>query len=108
MEAKQAAPRFSLELPMRYRRKGETQWRRSQSQNISSSGALFATTEMLPPGSVLEMEISMSAGTLKPTRVSALSEVVRQIADDIGLMTSVRHLRYEMRPDNHISDWTEP
>jgi hypothetical protein len=105
MESKPIAPRFSLNLPMRYRPQGAARWRKSSSRNVSSSGAQFTATEPLPPGSKIEMEISMAAGMLKPSRVQAISEVVRQTTEDDGLLTAVKHLRYEMHPDEHPSDW---
>jgi hypothetical protein len=105
MESKPIAPRFSLSLPMRYRPQGDQRWRMSSSRNVSSSGAQFTAAEPLPPGSKLEMEISMAAGTLKPSRVQAVSEVVRQSPEEGGLLTAVKHLRYEMHPDEHPSDW---
>jgi hypothetical protein len=90
---------------MRYRPQGDARWRKSSSRNVSSSGAQFDATEPLPPGCKIEMEISMAAGTLKPSRVQAVSEVVRQTPEEGTLLTAVKHLRYEMRPDEHPSDW---
>ena len=40
-----AAPRFSLKLMMRFRRKGEDRWRDTKTLNVSSSGAVFLTKE---------------------------------------------------------------
>lgn len=94
MDRKPAAPRFSLQLPMRYRPQGDSRWREATTKNVSSSGALFLTDEPLQPGRKLEIEILMMASSpLKPSRVVATSEVVRQNADDHSLLTAVRHLQ---------------
>lgn len=89
-----AAPRFSLQLPMRYRPTGDPRWRDTTTKNVSSSGVLFTAAEPLPPGRKLEIEILMiAASSLQACRVVATSEVVRQIVDAGPLLTAVRHLQ---------------
>jgi hypothetical protein len=105
MEPKSAAPRFSLHLPMRYRRQGDLRWREVITKNVSSTGALFLAPEALKPGSKLEIEIVMTAGLLKPSRVTAESEVVRQSSEEEPLLTSVRHLRYSMHQEDETPEW---
>ena len=99
MESTNPAPRFSLKLPMRYRPKGERRWRESMTSNLSSTGTLFATVEPLPPGKLLEIEITMAAGLLKPGLIRTFSEVIRQNAEDEFLITAVRHLQYQLHQD---------
>ena len=94
MDRKPVAPRFSLQLPMRYRPQGDSRWREATTKNVSSSGALFLTDEPLEPGRKLEIEILMMAtAPLKPSRVVATSEVVRQSVEEAALLTAVRHLQ---------------
>jgi hypothetical protein len=97
MDQKAVAPRFSLQLPMRYRRQGDLRWREVVTKNVSSSGALFLAPEALKPGSMLEIEISMHAGSLRPGLLIAQSEVVRQSSEQEPLLTSVRHVRYSLQ-----------
>ena len=100
MEAQTAAaPRFSLKLMMRYRPKGEVRWRDTKTLNVSSSGAVFLTKEILQPSSTLEVEIFMKSGELNAGTIRAASEVVRQNAGDGGLVTVIRHSKYEMQSD---------
>src|SRR5215831_16844084 len=90
------APRFSLTLPMRYRPTGHPQWRNTKTANVSSSGALFLATERLAAGQQLEIEISMTATLLKPSRIIATSEVVRQGYNAQLRLTAVQHRQYRM------------
>jgi hypothetical protein len=46
----QAAPRFTLRLPMRYRPQGESRWRDSMTEIVSTSGLRFIASELLPSG----------------------------------------------------------
>ncbi len=88
-----AAPRFTLSLPMRYRIEGQAEWKSTKTVNVSASGLLFVATDKLKKGTRIELEISMSAANLKPTRLTAVSEVLRQGREDEPLVTTVRHIR---------------
>jgi len=94
------APRFSLRLPMRYRPVGDTRWRSTITENLSSSGVRFGALEPLAVGAHLEIEISMTAAFLKPMRVIARSEVVRQVADNDLRVTAARHVDYRLEADD--------
>jgi len=96
VQVKGDAPRFTLTLPMRYRPTGHPQWRNTKTANVSASGALFLATETLAAGQQLEVEISMTATMLKPSRIVATSEVVRQGCNKQLLMTAVHHREYRM------------
>src|SRR6266702_2763209 len=85
------APRFTLQLPMRYRPVGQTQWRTAKTANVSSSGLLFLSNEKLAPGTKLEVEISMTSSMLKPTHLAAKSEVLRQKSSDETMMITTIH-----------------
>lgn len=97
-----AAPRFSLRLMMRYRPKGEVRWRDTKTLNVSSSGAVFLTPEILQPASSLEVEIFMKSGDVNAGTIRAASEVVRQNAADGGLLTVIRHVKYEMQSEASV------
>jgi len=92
MQVATPAPRFTLNLPMRYRPVGHPLWRSVKTVNVSSSGLKFIATERLAAGAKLEVEISMTAELLKPTRLTAVSEVLRQGTDDQPLLTTVKHM----------------
>jgi hypothetical protein len=92
------APRFSLHLPVRYRRAGEIAWHESTTTNVSSSGALLQCDEAMPPGTRLELDITMMAiPPLKASRIFTTSEVVRQKPHEAHLLTTVKHLTYELK-----------
>ncbi len=99
MDSSNIAPRFSLKLPMRYRPVGDAQWRESLTENVSSSGARFMANEPLTPGRKIEIEIIMTAALLRPARVVAVSEVIRQGVGHEPMMTAVHHLKYEMKSE---------
>ena len=94
-----SAPRFSLKLPMRYRRKGEILWRNTSTLNVSSSGAVFVAPEVLQPDCELELAISMRHEKQKARMILTTSAVVRQSDGTDGLTTVVRHLTYRMVSD---------
>lgn len=93
MQAANVAPRFTLALPMRYRPVGQAQWRAARTVNVSASGLLFVATERLAKGARIELEISMTTANLKPTHLSAVSEVLRQGSDGQPMITTVKHLK---------------
>ncbi len=96
---KPVAPRFTLQLPMRYRPAGDSRWRSTTTRNVSASGVLFQAAEPLQPGRKLEIEILMMATSpLQACRVLATSEVVRQSSEVDDLLTAVRHLRCQTHP----------
>ena len=94
-----AAPRFSLKLPMRYRRKGEARWCDTRTLNVSSSGAVFIASEALQAGSELELAISMRQENQKARMILTTSTVVRQSPGTEGITTVVHHLSYRMVAD---------
>ena len=96
---KNVAPRFTLKLPMRYRPAGDLQWRQTYTTNVSSSGAVFLASEVLPVASKVEIEIWMKATLLAPSAVLTTSEVVRQASESGQFVTVVKHLQYEVRPE---------
>src|SRR3954467_2427885 len=56
------APRFSLALPVRFRLAGQDFWQTAKTRNLSSSGVLFRGRHLLPPGTMMDLEIELSDG----------------------------------------------
>ena len=75
------AQRFQLHLPLRYRRLGESQWHEGTTENISRSGMLFKTDELLQPNAQLEINLVLPAeiAGLSATEVVCRGEVVRTV-----------------------------
>ncbi len=96
------AQRFQLHLPLRYRRVGESNWREGTTENISRSGMLFKTDEVLQPSSQLEINLVLPAeiAGLSATEVVCRGEVVRSIAPQGGTVSpalAARILQYHFQ-----------
>lgn len=53
------ARRLKLQIPVRYRAKGQTMWREGMIENLSQSGLLFRGEEALPQNTLVEMIFEM-------------------------------------------------
>jgi len=53
------APRYSIELPIRYRTPDAPAWHDGRTENISCSGVLIRTQELLPPRTLIEILITL-------------------------------------------------
>jgi hypothetical protein len=53
------APRFSIEIPFYFRRRSERSWREGMTDNISRSGVLFRTTDMLEENTLVDMQFAL-------------------------------------------------
>jgi hypothetical protein len=53
------APRFTIEIPFYFRRRGEGSWRQGMTDNISRSGVLFRTDEPLADRTPIEMHFAL-------------------------------------------------
>ena len=75
------AQRFHLNLPLRYRRLGDTDWHVGTTENISRSGMLFQGDEALQPNAQLEINLVLpqEIAGLSATEVVCRGEVVRTI-----------------------------
>ena len=96
------AQRFQLHLPLRYRRVGESNWHEGTTENISRSGMLFKTEEVLQPSSQLEINLVLPAeiAGLSATEVVCRGEVVRSIAPQGGMVSpalAARILQYHFQ-----------
>jgi hypothetical protein len=58
------AARHALQLPLRYRREGEGDWRGGETINISQSGLLFSSNEMLEIDARIEITFQTSGNPL--------------------------------------------
>ena len=70
--------RFTLPLPLRYRSKGEAEWRDARIENISRSGVLFWTRDVLDVRTRLEMTFVLPVGPA-PATVLCRGHVVRTV-----------------------------
>jgi PAS domain S-box-containing protein len=96
------AQRFQLHLPLRYRRLGETQWHVGTTENISRSGMLFHTDDVLQPNSQLEINLVLPAeiAGLTGTEVVCRGEVVRTIerkGESVSPALAARILQYHFQ-----------
>jgi midasin (ATPase involved in ribosome maturation) len=53
------AQRFALNVPMHYRKSGISYWQDGKTVNISRTGILFQTDEILAKDSVLDLRVSL-------------------------------------------------
>jgi hypothetical protein len=79
----QRAQRFSVRVPMRYRSVGEAHWRDGRIENISRTGVLFQTEQVLPPDTPLEMSFVLPLGGAAPG-VFCRGRVVRTVPRNGG------------------------
>jgi len=75
------AERRSLQLPLRYKVKGQKDWSTGVTVNVSESGILFASEVMLEIDTVLEITFQTS-GPLLLSSSSRLAQVVRRILNN--------------------------
>ena len=59
--AKDRAQRFSMQMSLRYRVKGETKWRKGKTENISRTGVLFRGEVLADANSPIEMGMVLPA-----------------------------------------------
>lgn len=55
------AQRFALQVPLRYRTRGERAWRRGETENISSSGVLFRGENFVDANTSVDLCLVMPA-----------------------------------------------
>jgi PAS domain S-box-containing protein len=96
------AQRFQLHLPLRYRRLGETEWHVGTTENISRSGLLFQSDDVLQPNSQLEINLVLPAeiAGLAGTEVVCRGEVVRTVerqGESVSPALAARILQYHFQ-----------
>lgn len=99
MRTTTCAPRFSLALPVRYRIAGQTAWQTAKTRNLSTSGVLFRTRQMLPSGTELEFEIELN-DVFQANLARGTGKVVRYLKDESGLQdgwfVAVKYSEYRL------------
>ncbi len=82
-DSRMRAPRFRLDLTVRYRPVGDVEWREAQTGNISSSGVLLRADDDLPVETRLEMRLALSLRepAARGGEVSCVGRVVRVVAE---------------------------
>jgi PAS domain S-box-containing protein len=96
------AQRFSLQLPLKYRKLGERDWRDGTTENISRSGMLFRGEEVLSPKVQLEINLVLPAeiAGLSAAEVVCRGEVVRTVetgATSVTPALAARILQYHFQ-----------
>jgi len=83
------AQRFALQLPLKYRKLGEQDWRMGTTENISRSGLLFRGEEALSPKVQLEINLVLPAeiAGLTAAEVVCRGEVVRMVESESATVT---------------------
>ena len=72
------AVRYALKVPMRYRISGTKKWAAGETINMSRSGVLFSTEELLELNTILEITFQASEPRLL-TSSTRRAEVVRRV-----------------------------
>src|SRR6266446_3776994 len=103
------ATRFSLHLPLKYRRVGERGWREGTTENISRSGMLFEAEEPIAPNSQLEINLVLPAeiAGLTAAEVVCRGEVVRTIDPESGKVSptlAAKILQYHFQHGSRLSE----
>jgi hypothetical protein len=76
------APRFPLQLEVRYRPEGVRSWRRATTGNVSSSGVLVRVPDPLKVNTRIEFRLALkSAPVTDAAEVSGRGRVVRQTSE---------------------------
>jgi hypothetical protein len=74
------SPRFSVKVPLRYRRLDATTWMNGITENVSSEGVLFICDQSLPKEAELEIEFVLSLQKESGLEVSCRGTVIRSMA----------------------------
>jgi PAS domain S-box-containing protein len=101
------APRFQLQLPLKYRLLDEEKWHDGETRNISRSGLLFRADEafkhdFLRPNVQLEINLVLPAeiAGLSPTEVICRGEIVRTVkavGDEMTPALAAKILQYQFQ-----------
>ena len=80
------APRFPLHLSVRYRRVGDRQWRRGETENISRSGVLIRGEDPLEIDETVELMVALAVRNAAATsaEVQCCGRVVRTVSPASG------------------------
>jgi PAS domain S-box-containing protein len=103
-ERSMRAPRFQLQLPLKYRRLDEEKWHDGETRNISRSGMLFEAEDLLQPKVQLEINLVLPAeiAGLSPTEVICRGEIVRTAAEQIPHALAAKILQYHFQHGSQL------
>ena len=103
LPGKERARRFELQIPLRYRANGDSQWHRGIMKNISSSGVLFQGEDRTGPNTPVEISFVLPKrilgeeaaevvcrGTVTRSQPSAESDDLSLLATTISSYRFVR------------------
>ncbi|MGA2388187.1 MAG: ATP-binding protein [Candidatus Sulfotelmatobacter sp.] len=101
------APRFYLQLPLKYRRLDEENWHDGETRNISRSGLLFQAEDVLQPAMQLEINLVLPAeiAGLSPTEVICRGEIVRTVkstAEEMPPALAAKILQYHFQHGSQL------
>ena len=85
-DSRMRAPRFRLNLAVRYRAVGDAEWRQAKTGNISSSGVLLRADGALPLDTRLELRVTLAVDEpgARDGEVSCVGRVVRLVGEPEG------------------------
>jgi PAS domain S-box-containing protein len=106
------APRFQVQVPLKYRRLDEEKWHDGETRDISRSGLLFQAGEanqpnLLQPNVQLEINLVLPAeiAGLSPTEVVCRGEIVRTVksaGDEMPAALAAKILQYHFQHGTQI------
>jgi PAS domain S-box-containing protein len=103
------AKRFKLHLPLKYRQLGENDWTAGTTENISRSGLLFRSKELLPANVQIEINLVLPAeiAGLAAAEVVCRGEVVRTVQSEssmVGPALAAKILQYHFQHGSLIPE----
>jgi PAS domain S-box-containing protein len=105
------APRFQVQLPLKYRRLDEEKWHEGETRNISRSGLLFQAGDLQPdllhPSVQLEINLVLPAeiAGLSPTEVICRGEIVRTVkiaGEEMPPALAAKILQYQFQHGSQL------
>jgi hypothetical protein len=85
-DSRMRAPRFRLDLTVRYRAVGDGEWRQAKTGNISSTGVLVRAEDAVPVDTRLELRVTLSVNdpAARNGEVACVGRVVRVVGAPEG------------------------
>ena len=105
------APRFQVQLPLKYRRLDEQKWHVGETRNISRSGLLFQAGDFSQPHlqPTVQLEINLvlpsEIAGLSPTEVICRGEIVRTVetsGEEMPPALAARILQYQFQHGSQL------
>jgi PAS domain S-box-containing protein len=106
------APRFQLQLPLKYRRLDEDGWHEGETRNISRSGLLFQAGDLAHPNPLrptMQLEINLvlpaEIAGLSPTEVICRGEIVRTVepsGEEMPAALAAKILQYHFQHGSQL------